>query len=103
MGFGLFAISFGGAVDAATLIGALAVVCLALSGLQWCFAMLRNRAAGGVTRFHQPGSDPIVCGVVFVTKLLGTWAVVTGASRGFGAEFARDLASRGFNGASPPL
>lgn len=81
MDFGLFALSFSGAVDAATLIGALAVICLTLSAMQWCIAMLRNYAAGGVSRFHRPGS----------------WAVVTGASRGFGAEFARDLASRGFN------
>ena len=56
MDFGLFALSFSGAVDAATLIGALAVICLTLSAMQWCIAMLRNYAAGGVSRFHRPGS-----------------------------------------------
>ena len=73
------------AVDAFFLAGALVVSYVVLSCLLWLFCILKHRASGGVSRFHRAGA----------------WAVVTGASRGIGAEFARDLASRGFNGALP--
>jgi hypothetical protein len=81
--------SFSRAVDAAALTGALVVSYVTLCCVWWCVRLARNRASGGISRFHRPGA----------------WAVVTGASRGIGAEFARELASRGFNGTAslPPL
>lgn len=78
---------FARAVDVLTVAGALVVSYVVLSCLLWLLSTWKNRASGGVSRFHRAGA----------------WAVVTGASRGIGAEFARDLASRGFNGALSPL
>lgn len=72
---------FARAVDVLFVAGALVVSYVVLSCLLWLLSTWKNRASGGVSRFHRAGA----------------WAVVTGASRGIGAEFARDLASRGFN------
>jgi 17beta-estradiol 17-dehydrogenase / very-long-chain 3-oxoacyl-CoA reductase len=83
-----FAAKFDMPLDSSTLtfalsiIGAIVVSYILLSCVIWMLSMLKNRAAGGICSFKETGS----------------WAVITGASRGIGAEFARELASRGFNG-----